>query len=138
MTERRVVLVTGPTDGIGRATARALAAGGMHVVVHGRSKGRVDAALAGLTAELPGGELEGVAFDLGQPAAVRRGAEELLGRLPALHVLINNAGIFADERVVTDDGIELTFAVNHIGPFLLTELLAPRLEASAARVPSRV
>ena len=138
MTDRRVVLVTGSTDGIGRATARALAAGGMHVVVHGRSKPRVDAALAALTAELPGAELEGVAFDLASPAAVRRGAEELLGRLPALHVLINNAGIFADERVVTDDGIELTFAVNHIGPFLLTELLAPRLEASAQGVPSRV
>src|ERR1043165_7209362 len=138
MTDRRVVLVTGSTDDIGRATARALAAGGMRVVVHGRSKPRVDAALASLTAELPGAELEGVAFDLASPSAVRRGAEELLGRLPALHVLINNAGIFAEERVVTDDGIELTFAVNHIGPFLLTQLLAPRLEASAAHVPSRV
>ncbi|HSR98844.1 MAG TPA: SDR family oxidoreductase [Kofleriaceae bacterium] len=136
MTDRRVVLVTGSTDGIGRATARALAAGGMHVVVHGRSKARVDAALAGLTAELPGAELEGVAFDLASPAAVRRGAEELLGRLPALHVLINNAGIFAEERLVTDDGIELTFAVNHIGPFLLTQLLAPRLEASAQTAPT--
>jgi NAD(P)-dependent dehydrogenase (short-subunit alcohol dehydrogenase family) len=138
MTERRVVLVTGSTDGIGRATARALAAGGMKVILHGRTKPRVDAALAALAGELPGAELEGVSFDLGSPAAVRRGAEQILARVPALHVLINNAGIFADERVVTDDGIELTFAVNHIGPFLLTELLAPRLEASAAAVPSRV
>jgi len=138
MTERRVVLVTGSTDGIGRATARALAAGGMRVIVHGRTRHKVDAALSALAGELPGAELEGVSFDLGSPAAVRRGAEQILERVPALHVLINNAGIFAEERVVTDDGIELTFAVNHIGPFLLTELLAPRLEASATSAPSRV
>jgi NAD(P)-dependent dehydrogenase (short-subunit alcohol dehydrogenase family) len=138
MTERRAVLVTGSTDGIGRATARALAAGGMRVILHGRTKHKVDAALAALAGELPGAEIEGVAFDLGSPAAVRRGAEQILERVPALHVLVNNAGIFAEERVVTDDGMELTFAVNHIGPFLLTQLLAPRLEASAASAPSRV
>lgn len=138
MTSRRVVLVTGSTDGIGRATARALAAGGMKVILHGRSKPKVDAVLASLVAELPGAEIEGVSFDLGSPAAVRRGAEQILARVPALHVLINNAGIFANERVITDDGIELTFAVNHIGPFLLTELLAPRLEASVTEAPSRV
>lgn len=138
MTDRRVVLITGSTDGIGRATARALAAGGMKVILHGRTKLKVDAALASLGEELPGAELEGVSFDLGSQAAVRRGAEQILARVPALHVLINNAGIFADERVVTDDGVELTFAVNHIAPFLLTELLAGRLEASATSVPSRV
>jgi NAD(P)-dependent dehydrogenase (short-subunit alcohol dehydrogenase family) len=138
MSSRRVALVTGSTDGIGRATARALAATGMKVILHGRTKVKVDAALATLGEELPGAELEGVSFDLGSPAAVRRGAEQILARVPALHVLLNNAGIFASERVITDDGIELTFAVNHIGPFLLTELLAPRLEASAGDAPSRV
>lgn len=138
MTSRRAVLVTGSTDGIGRATARALAAGGMKVILHGRSKPKVDATLAALAGELPGAELEGVSFDLGSPTAVRRGAEQILARVPELHVLINNAGIFAGERVVTDDGVELTFAVNHLGPFLLTELLAARLEASATTVPSRV
>lgn len=138
MTERRVVLVTGSTDGIGRATARALAAGGMKVILHGRTKLKLDATLTALRDELPGAELEGVSFDLGSQTAVRRGAEQILARVPALHVLINNAGIFADERVVTDDGAELTFAVNHLAPFLLTELLAPRLEASATAAPSRV
>jgi NAD(P)-dependent dehydrogenase (short-subunit alcohol dehydrogenase family) len=78
-----------------------------------------------------------VSFDLGSQAAVRRGAEQILARVPALHVVINNAGIFAGERVIAD-GVELTFAVNYLGPFLLTELLAPRLEASAAAAPSRV
>jgi NAD(P)-dependent dehydrogenase (short-subunit alcohol dehydrogenase family) len=138
MTERRVALVTGSTDGIGRATARALAAGGMTVILHGRTKPKVDAALAALAAELPGAELDGVSFDLGSVAAVQRGAEQILARVPALHVVVNNAGIFANERVVTEDGLELTFAVNHIAPFVLTQLLAPRLTESATAQPSRV
>lgn len=136
----RVVLVTGSTDGIGRATARALAAGGMKVILHGRGKAKVDAALAKLLEELPGAALEGVAFDLGSQKAVRAGAAQLLERVPELHCIVNNAGIFATERAVTDEGVELSFAVNHLGPFLLTELLMPRLleSARAAGVPSRV
>jgi NAD(P)-dependent dehydrogenase (short-subunit alcohol dehydrogenase family) len=139
MSERRVVLVTGSTDGIGRATARAIAAAGCKVIVHGRSKPKVDATLAQLAGELPGAELEGVSFDLGSQTAVRRGAAQILERLPALHVIVHNAGIFAPERTITEDGVELTLAVNYLAPFLLTELLAPRLIASAtAAAPSRV
>ena len=67
----RVVLVTGSTDGIGRATARALAASGVKVILHGRSKAKVDAAIAQLQAELPGAQLEGVSFDLASQTAVR-------------------------------------------------------------------
>ena len=140
MSNRRVALITGSTDGIGRATARALAAGDMKVLIHGRSKPKVDAAIAKLAEELPGAELEGVSFDLGSPASVRKGVEQILARVPELHVVVNNAGIFASERTLTDEGMELTFAVNHLGPFLLTELLMPRLVASAATAgaPSRV
>ena len=134
----RVVLVTGSTDGIGRQTARQLAAKGLKVIVHGRSRPKVDAALAWLREELPGGEFEGVAFDLGRLAEVRRGAEQVLALAPKLHVLVNNAGIFAGERVVTADGIEMTLAVNYLGPFLLTELLGPRLTDSADEMASRV
>jgi NAD(P)-dependent dehydrogenase (short-subunit alcohol dehydrogenase family) len=134
----RVVLVTGSTDGIGRQTARQLAAGGLKVLVHGRSKAKVDAALAGLREELPGGDLDGVAFDLGTIAGVRRGVEQVLKLAPKLHVLVNNAGIFASERVMTEDGVEATFAVNYLGAFVLTELLLPRLLESAAEIPSRV
>jgi NAD(P)-dependent dehydrogenase (short-subunit alcohol dehydrogenase family) len=134
----RVALVTGSTDGIGRQTARQLAAGGMHVIVHGRSKTKVDLALTALREELPGAEFQGVAFDLGTLAGARRGAEAVLALAPELHVIVNNAGIFATERVVTSDQIEATLAVNFIGPFLLTELLTPRLVASATTVPSRV
>lgn len=134
----RAILVTGSTDGIGRQTARTLAAGGASVIVHGRSKPTVDATLAALREELPGATLAGIAFDLGNLASVRRGAEELLATTPALHALVNNAGIFARERVLTADGIELTFAVNCVGPFLLTELLVPRLLASSGDGASRV
>jgi retinol dehydrogenase-12 len=137
MPERRVALVTGSTDGIGRATARALAAAGMKVIVHGRNKPKVDATLAELSSELPGAELEGISFDLGSQAAVRKGASQILERIPQLHVLVNNAGIFASERTLAE-GVELTFAVNYLAPFLLTELLAPRLEASAEHARSRV
>jgi NAD(P)-dependent dehydrogenase (short-subunit alcohol dehydrogenase family) len=136
-----VVLVTGSTDGIGRQVARQLAAGGTHVIVHGRSKAKVDATLDALRGELPGASLDGVSFDLGRLSDVRRGADQL-ARL-GVTVLVNNAGVFASERVLTSDGIELTFAVNHVGPFLLTELLAAGLErvvnvASIAHTRGRI
>src|SRR3954468_18698120 len=127
----RVVLVTGSTDGIGRQTARQLAANGMKVIIHGRSKPKVDAAIKALKDELPGGQFEGVAFDLGTLAGVRRGAGQVLELAPKLHVLVNNAGIFASERVENGEGIETTFMVNYLGPWLLTELLGPRLTESA-------
>ena len=130
----RVVLVTGSTDGIGRQTARELAAGGMHVIVHGRSKPKVDAALAALREELPGGELDGVAFDLGSLAGVRRGAEAVLELAPrAPRARQQRRHLRARARRSPSDGIELTFAVNYLGPFLLTELLAPRLDRERRR-----
>jgi NAD(P)-dependent dehydrogenase (short-subunit alcohol dehydrogenase family) len=132
----RVALVTGSTDGIGRQTVRQLAAGGMKVILHGRSKTKVDAALAALREELPGAQLDGVSFDIGTLAGVRRGAGMVLELVPKLHVLVNNAGIFATERVLNSDGYETTFAVNYLGPFLLTELLGPRLTESAEGGPA--
>ena len=134
---RRVTLVTGSTDGIGRQTALELLRGGQHVIVHGRTRPKVEAAMAALREQVPDteGRLDGVSFDLGSMASVRRGAAELVERFSTLDVLVNNAGIFASERVVTEDGIELSLAVNHVGPFLLTHLLAPLLERGA---PARV
>src|SRR3569623_1042145 len=138
----RVVLGTGSTDGIGRHIARQLAAGGMRVLVHGRSKPIGDAALDALRGELPGADVEGVSFELGRLSDVRRGVEQI-EKAGAPHVLVNNAGIFASERAVTSDGIEMTFAVNHIGPFLLTALLAGTLDrvvnvASVAHTRGRI
>jgi NAD(P)-dependent dehydrogenase (short-subunit alcohol dehydrogenase family) len=119
-----VVLVTGSTDGIGKQAARALAAAGTRVIVHGRSKAKVDAAVAELRAELPAASIDAVAFDLGSLAAIRAAAPALAH----VTVLVNNAGLFAPERVVTADGIELTLAVNHVAAFLLAELIAaPRV-----------
>ena len=134
----RVALVTGSTDGIGQQTARQLAARGIKVIVHGRSKPKVEATLASLREELPGGDFDGVSFDVGRLSDVRRGAEQVLKLASKLHVLINNAGIFASERAVTSDGVEITLAVNYVGPFLLTELLGPRLTDSAEGTASRV
>jgi NAD(P)-dependent dehydrogenase (short-subunit alcohol dehydrogenase family) len=110
----------------------------MKVILHGRSKAKVDAELAELVDELPGAVFEGVSFDLGSQAAIRRGAAHILERLPELHVLVNNGGIFANERMLTEDGIELTFAVNYVAGFLLTDLLKQRLIDSAHEAPSRV
>ncbi len=135
-----MILVTGSTDGIGKQTVLELARRGLEVVVHGRNRPKVDATLAWLREQVPAANVDGVSFDLGSLASVRKGATELAKGKP-IAVLVNNAGIFASERGVTGDGIELTFAVNHVGPFLLTHLLqAPRVInlASIAHVRGRI
>jgi NAD(P)-dependent dehydrogenase (short-subunit alcohol dehydrogenase family) len=138
MATARTALVTGSTDGIGKEIALGLARAGLRVLVHGRNRPKVDHAIATIAAAVPGADLDGVSFDLGSMASVRRGAAEIgerLGDGGALHVLINNAGIFAGERVLTEDGIEATLAVNHVGHYLLTQLLLPWLRRGA---PARV
>ena len=131
----RTALVTGSTDGIGKETALGLARAGLRVFVHGRSKPKVEHAVAELQAQAPEGSFEPVSFDLGSIASIRRAMTELGERLDTLHVLVNNAGIFSPERVITGDGIEMTLAVNHVGHYLLTELLRPALrKAGSARV----
>lgn len=133
MDRRRTALVTGSTDGIGRQTALELARAGLRVVVHGRSKPRVEEALAHIRSLVEGAELEAVSFDLGSLASVRKGAAQIAEKVGALDVLINNAGIFSDERVVADGAsVEATLQVNHLGPVLLTHLLLPQLRGNAA------
>lgn len=136
-TNRMTILVTGATDGIGKQTARELVRRGHHVVVHGRHEARVKATCEELreAAAAEGAKVAGVTFDLASLTAVRAGAERVLAEHGALHVLLNNAGVFAHDRRVSADGFELTFAVNHLAHFLLTELLLPRLQASG---PARV
>jgi NAD(P)-dependent dehydrogenase (short-subunit alcohol dehydrogenase family) len=129
----RTVLVTGGTSGIGRATAAGLAAMGARVLITGRDRGRTDEAAQEIRAS--GGIAEVYVADLSVQAEVRGLAREVLEREPRIDVLINNAGGYWNSRHVTADGLEHTFALNHLAPFLLTHLLLERLEERAvARV----
>jgi NAD(P)-dependent dehydrogenase (short-subunit alcohol dehydrogenase family) len=128
------VVLTGATRGIGHAAAVELARRGAELAVVGRDAERVRATAA--EARAAGGDApvhEHVA-DLARMDDVRRLATELLARYPRIDVLVNNAGAMFTSRHVTPDGFEQTFALNHLAPFLLTNLLLERLTASHARV----
>ena len=131
----RTVIITGGNSGIGKATAVALAAAGARVVITARNEARGTAAVADIAAASGSDDVELSIFDLGDLSSVRVGAADLLERCPTIDVLCNNAGLILSERSVSADGYEATFAINHLGPFLLTELLLDRLQASA---PSRI
>jgi retinol dehydrogenase-12 len=133
--KNQVVAVTGANAGIGRATARALAAMGAKVLACGRDRGRLDEALASIRAEVPGAAVTALVADLSSVNEVRGLAEQIRAQTDRLDVLINNAGVGVDRRQETVDGFELTFAVNHLAPFVLTTELLDLLEASA---PARV
>jgi NAD(P)-dependent dehydrogenase (short-subunit alcohol dehydrogenase family) len=130
----RTVLVTGGTAGIGKATALGLAAMGAHLAITGRDRGRAEDAAREIRAA-GGGQVDVFVADLSAQSGVRRMADEVLQRLSRIDVLVNNAGGYWNTRHVTADGLERTFAVNHLAPFLLTSLLLGRLKHSArARV----
>jgi len=131
----RICIVTGATHGIGRATARALAASGATVLVHGRDLARARAVAEDISRDTANPEVRFVQADFAQLAQVRRLAQELQSLLPRLDVLINNAAVMAAARARSAEGYDLTFAVNHLAPFLLTNLLLDKLKASA---PARV
>ena len=131
----KIVLVTGGTSGIGKATARGLASLGAHVAITGRDRGRVEAVAVEIRGATGNPRVDAFGADLSSQGEVRRLAAEVLDSYPRLDVLINNVGGFWATRHVTVDGLERTFAVNHLAAFLLTDLLLDRLKASA---PSRV
>ena len=132
--EGRTCVVTGANTGIGRATARELARRGARVVLACRSRLRTEAALDEVRRAGGSDAAHFVELNLGSLDSVRKAAGELLARPDPIHVLINNAGL-AGKRGLTADGFELTFAVNHLGHFLLTHLLLERIRSSA---PARV
>ncbi|MGE5291865.1 MAG: SDR family oxidoreductase [Micromonosporaceae bacterium] len=129
----KVCVVTGATSGIGKATALALARRGDQVVLVGRDRGRGEAAVAAIHAVGASPPRLEIA-DLSSMAQVRELADRL-GALDRIDVLVNNAGLVAGQRRVTPDGFEHVFAVNHLAPFLLTNLLLGKLTAAA---PARV
>ena len=131
----RTVLVTGATGGIGRATAAGLVALGARVGLVGRDRDRAAAAASAIRAATPTAYVDVFVADVSSQREVRRLAAEVLATYERLDVLVNNVGGFWATRHVTADGLEHTFAVNHLAPFLLTALLLERLEASG---PARV
>jgi NAD(P)-dependent dehydrogenase (short-subunit alcohol dehydrogenase family) len=121
------ILVTGATDGLGRALAHELVARGHEIVVHGRSRERAEA----VASEIGGAPVQ--VADFARLDDVRALAE----RVEGIDVLVNNAGIIAAERRLSEDGIELTFQVNHLAGFLLTLLMLPPRTVNVASVGQR-
>jgi NAD(P)-dependent dehydrogenase (short-subunit alcohol dehydrogenase family) len=131
----RVCVVTGATNGIGKETALGLARLGATVVIVARNVERAAQTANEIERETGNRNVEMVIADFTSLAAVRAAAAEIARRYPAVHVLVNNAGRASKQRMVSADGFEMTFAVNHLAPFLLTRELLPLLRAGA---PSRI
>ena len=129
----KICLVTGATDGVGKVTALTLARSGATVIGVGRSQPKIDATLA--QAGHPPGSLEFLTADLSSQAQVRALAAEFQRKYSRLDVLVNNAGALFTSYRESADGIEMTFALNHLAYFLLTNLLIDSLTASA---PARI
>ena len=130
----KTVLITGANSGIGKITAAALAGMGASVVLACRREEAAREAMEDIRREHPEAQLEFLQLDLANLKKVRAAANEFLARHKTLDVLINNAGLANVRRQTSADGFELTFATNHLGPFLLTELLLPAVRAVQGRI----
>jgi NAD(P)-dependent dehydrogenase (short-subunit alcohol dehydrogenase family) len=131
----RIALVTGANAGIGLATAIGLARTGFHIIMAGRDNGRLEEARRTVVARTGSQSAETAVGDFASLAAVRSLAQTVLAAHDRLDLLVNNAGLIAPHFQLSEDGYELTMAVNHLAPFLLTNLLLDRLRASA---PARI
>lgn len=134
-TLNKKVLITGATDGIGRQTALDLAGMGAHVLIHGRDAGRLKATAREIEGSKASQKAETFMGDFSSLAQVRQLAEDIKGKHDELDILINNAGILDNRKRTSEDGYEMTFAVNHLAPFLLTGLLLDLVKKGA---PSRI
>ena len=131
----KTVVITGGNSGIGLETAVALAKAGAKTLITARDRARGEAALADIRARSGHDDVDLVVFDLGSIASIRAGAAAILARCDRIDVLVNNAGLVLSERRETEDGFEATFGINHLGHFVLTELLLDRIKNSA---PARI
>lgn len=127
--EGRRVLVTGGSSGIGFETAKALARQGAELIIASRDLARTEAAAARISAET-GRKVSALQVDLSSQTAIRAFAQEFTARHSRLDVLVNNAGAIFSPRQTSADGIEMTWALNHLGPFLLTAELLNVLQAA--------
>lgn len=136
----RVAVITGTTHGIGRVTARELARAGCRVVMLCRDLAAAQRTRAEILIEAAGAAVDTVYCDLASLHSVRAAAAEVCQRFGPINLLVNNAGMVSSWHRMSVDGFELTFATNHLGPFLLTELLLEHLSAGARiiNVASRV
>lgn len=131
----KTVLITGGTGGIGKAAAVGLASMGARVGITGRDRARAERAATDIRDESRNPAVDVFVADLSSQTELRHMADEVLASYPRLDVLVNNVGGFWAHRHLTPDGLEHTFALNHLAPFLLTNLLLERLKTSA---PARV
>jgi len=131
----KVCLITGATSGIGEVTARELAKLGPQVVITARDQAKLDQAIQRISSQSGGNEVSGFVADLASQNEVRSLASQFMNKYDRLDVLINNAGAVYLRRSESIDGIEMTFAGNHLAPFLLTNLLLGTLKQSS---PARI
>lgn len=131
----KICIVTGGNTGIGKATVAGLAERGATVVIACRDAGKGRAALDEVATKTGSKDLHVMTLDLASLASVRAFAAAFMSQFTRLDVLVENAGVMTSKRQVTADGLEMDFGVNHVGHFLLTDLLLPLLKASA---PSRI
>lgn len=123
----KIIFITGSTDGIGKQTAFELAKNGAKIIIHGRNEEKCKNTIREIHRNIPDANLEYLAADLSSMKQVKNLAQQFRDRFPRLDVLINNAGVYLTERKLTVDGFEMTFAVNHLAPFVLTYELLPLL-----------
>jgi Dehydrogenases with different specificities (related to short-chain alcohol dehydrogenases) len=133
--KNKVILITGSTDGIGKQCALELARKGATVLLHGRNPSLGKTVLEQSSSDLQNDKLGLFVADFASLKQVRRLADEILDKHTKLDVLVNNAGVYMRDRQLTEDGFEVTFGVNHLAPFLLTNLLLDLLKKSA---PSKI
>ena len=131
----KTILITGASDGIGLEASAQLAAQGHRVVMVGRNPEKTAAAVAEVVKRTGSGQVSSMICDFASLESVRALADEVRADIDHLDVLVNNAGTVSDKRTETQDGFETTFGVNHLGPFLLTELLRDLVVSSA---PARI
>lgn len=131
----KLAVITGTTSGIGKAAALSLAKGGVNVVAVSRDRGKGEAVVAELKRLAGAPNVELLVCDMSARSSIRAAVEEFKQRHESVNILVNCAAMFSPKRIITSDGLELMFATNYLGPFLLTNLLLDRLEAGA---PARI
>lgn len=131
--QKRIVLITGATDGIGKQSALELAQMGYHVIIHGRNPDKIQATLNGILAKVPNASLDSVEADFESLSAIKVLSQTLHDKYTTIDVLVNNVGAQFQELRFSEEGVEIGFAVNHLAAFLLTSLLMDMLTLSDYR-----